>query len=268
MSKLKHAEKTFLLRGLLFQVRNELKLGWPEEAYHQAFVEVLRQNDVPVLSKQRLDLLHRGILVHTFEADVIVWELIILELKALAFETTFSGVHLAQLIHYLKCYGKDLGLLVNFSSTPIAIKRVVWDEPRLDIAETYSDIQPLLVETDKPLLRQVRECILTIARQYGLGYPETVYRNLITIELEHCGISCISDVQAPAHWGNTIQGYHEIPHLLVAEKYLIHIRSLLAYPTSYDFTRTKTYLKSLKVPIGLVINFGRTQLQIYGVTTT
>lgn len=30
MSELRHAEKTFLLRKLLFQVQNELKLGWPE----------------------------------------------------------------------------------------------------------------------------------------------------------------------------------------------------------------------------------------------
>lgn len=41
MSELRHAEKTFLLRKLLFQVQNELKLGWPEEAYHQALVLVI-----------------------------------------------------------------------------------------------------------------------------------------------------------------------------------------------------------------------------------
>ena len=86
MSKLKHAEKTFLLRGLLFQVRNELKLGWPEEAYHQALVFLLKQKEIPFLSKPRCDMLHRGVVVHTFEADVIVWDLIVLELKALAFE--------------------------------------------------------------------------------------------------------------------------------------------------------------------------------------
>ena len=65
MSKLKHAEKTFLLRGLLFQVRNELKLGWPEEAYHQAFVSLLKQKGIPVLSKPRHDLLHRGVVDQT-----------------------------------------------------------------------------------------------------------------------------------------------------------------------------------------------------------
>ncbi|MEZ4674239.1 MAG: GxxExxY protein [Caldilineaceae bacterium] len=153
MSKLKHAEKTFLLRGLLFQVRNELKLGWPEEAYHQAFVSLLKQKGIPVLSKPRHDLLHRGVVVHTFEADVIAWDLIVLELKALAFEKQFSGAHFAQLIHYLKYYGKDLGLLVNFMATPIAIKRVLWDEPELFIAENYGEIQSLLSELDKPLLR-------------------------------------------------------------------------------------------------------------------
>ena len=91
MSELRHAEKTFLLRKLLFQVQNELKLGWPEEAYHQALVLVLAQNNIPVISRPRQELRHREAVVHTFEADLIVWDLIILELKALAFETTFRN---------------------------------------------------------------------------------------------------------------------------------------------------------------------------------
>ena len=111
-------------------------------------------------------------------------------------------------------------------------------------------------------------CILAIAQQYRLGYPETVYRKLIAIELNYHGISCLEDIQVPVYWQNACQGNYETPYLLVAERYLIHIRSLLDYPTTYDFIRTKTYLMSMNLAIALVINFGRNQLQIYGVTTS
>lgn len=36
-----------------------------------------------------------------------------------------------QIIHYLKCWQKDLGLLVNFGTPKVNIKRIVWHESSL-----------------------------------------------------------------------------------------------------------------------------------------
>lgn len=58
-------------------------MGWSEEVYHQALVKHLEANNIPAQSKPRYKLFHRNIEVHTFEADLIVWEAVILELKAL-----------------------------------------------------------------------------------------------------------------------------------------------------------------------------------------
>ena len=41
---------------------------------------------------------------------------------------------------------------------------------------------------------------------------------------------------------------------------------MLNQPTGYDFARTKTYLSSLGLKFGLIVNFGKRQLQIYGVS--
>jgi len=65
-----------------------------------------------------------------------------------------------------------------------------------------------------------------------------------------------------------VLAYHKTQLLLVADNYLIHIRSLLDYPTQYDFSRMKTYLNSLELQFGLVVNFGKKQLQICGVKST
>ena len=91
---------------------------------------------------------------------------------------------------------------------------------------------------------------------------------MIEIELNHQVISCIPNVHAPAYLGTALQGHFQPSHMLVAEKYLLYIRSLLDQPTTFDFVQTKTYLKSLNLAIALVINFSRNELQIYGVTTT
>jgi len=191
--------------------------------------------------------------------------LIILELKVLPF-TTFAAGHYAQLIHYLKCWAKDLGLLVNFGPTRAQIERFVWDEPELQIHENYDSIKSDMTDTDRLYLRQLRRSILAIGQQYGLGHPETMYRSITTIEMNHSGLSCQVEVEIPVRWGGRVLAKHSSDHLLIEDNYLLNIRSLLDQPTRYDFARTKTYLNSLGLKFGLIVNFGKRQLQIYGVS--
>jgi GxxExxY protein len=264
MSHLRHEKLSYELRGLIFEVHRTLKIGWPEEIYHQGLVQLLREKGLPVQSKPRRTIIHRGTEVHLFECDLIFSDLIILELKVLPL-TTFAPKHYAQLIHYLKCWGKDLGMLVNFGPMHVQIERVIWDEPKLEIEQNYEAIKPYLTNTDQLYMRQVWQNILTIGQQYGLGYPETMYRKLVEIEMKHSGLNCQAEVQIPARWYNQTLAQPSSDHLLVEGKYLLNIRSLLDHPTRYDFARTKTYLNSLDLRIGLIVNFGKKRLQIYGV---
>jgi len=265
MPHLRHEKLTYELRGLIFEVRKKLKTGWSEEIYHQGLVQLLRDKGIPVHSKPRKSITHRGIEVQVFECDLIVWDLIILELKVLPF-STFAGGHYAQLIHYLKCWAKDLGLLVNFGPTRAQIERFVWDEPELEIHENYDSIKSDMTDTDRLTLRQVRQSILAVGQQYGLGYPETMYRRIAAIEMNHNGLSCQAEVEIPARWDGCVLAQHSSDHLLVEDNYLLNIRALLDQPTRYDFARTKTYLNSLGLKFGLIVNFGKKQLQIYGVS--
>lgn len=218
------------------------------------------------MSKPRRPLLHQGYELYTFEPDIIVEGSVILELKALEHELKFSGSHYFQLIGYLKHFRIRVGYLVNFTPARVVTKRVVWDEPALKIVEEYEKIKPRLTESDRAELRQIREGVLIVARQHNLGYHETIYRKMIALELENQGLPCICPIEVPAKWDGQIIAYDKVDQLLVAERYLVHIRSLLPNPTTLDFTRTKTYLENLDLKFGLVINFGRKELQIHGVT--
>lgn len=265
MTHLRHEERTYELRRLIFEVRKKLKAGWGEEVYHQGLVQLLRDEGVPIQSKPRKTVVHRGIEVQRFECDLIVWDLIILELKVLP-STSFAPVHYAQLIHYLKCWEKDLGLLVNFGPTRAQVERFVWDEPELKVHEDYDLIRDDITDADRFYLRQVRQCILAVGHQYGLGYPDSMYRRIAAIEMNHHGLSCQMDIEIPARWDGHVLAQHSSDHLLVKDTYLLNIRSLLDYPSRYDFARTKTYLNSLDLKFGLIVNFGKRELQIFGVS--
>ena len=265
MIELRHKDQTKVLRGLIYQVRNELGGGWSEEVYHKAMIEVLQIREIPFVSKPRRPFLHRDIEVHLFEPDLVIWDLIILELKALPYQRNFIGQQFAQLIHYLKFWKMDLGLLVNFGRPKVDIERVIWDENPWDISEDYDEIRPYLSQQDKVYLRQIRHNILELAKTYGMGFPETMYRKLLTIEAEFNNLPCINEVIVTATWNGKEIAHHTTQYLCLAGHYLVHIRSLLEFPTAYDFTSTKTYLKNLGLNFGFVVNFGKQKLQIYGV---
>lgn len=70
---LRHEALTGALRELIFQARNGLSSGWSEETYHQVLVLLLQEKGIPTVSKPHRILWHRGIEVHQFEPDIVVW---------------------------------------------------------------------------------------------------------------------------------------------------------------------------------------------------
>jgi len=84
----------------------------------------LRAQDIPFVSQQKLRLMYKGeVLEQTYKPDLICFEKIIVELKAVR---VIADEHRAQLHNYLKATGLKLGLLVNFGHYPKAtIERII-----------------------------------------------------------------------------------------------------------------------------------------------
>ncbi len=72
---------------------------------------------------------YRDRVVGSYFADVIVEGKLLLELKALS---RIVGEHEAQVMNYLKATGLSVGLLLNFGTPRLGVKRIVW---RYDAAE-------------------------------------------------------------------------------------------------------------------------------------
>ena len=140
-----------MLRRCLFDVHNEVGVGYPEEAYHRVFVACCGKRGIPISSKQGGQLHHRGKLTHTFQYDVLAWDEILLELKSLP--GGFAQENYFQIISYLKFWKKSLGLLVNFGQEKVKVERVPFAEKPFVVSEDYEYIQPVLTNTMQPKAR-------------------------------------------------------------------------------------------------------------------
>jgi GxxExxY protein len=261
---LRHEKLTYQLNRLFMDTHNALRTGWPEEIYHEGFVEMAKKTGTPVDSKPRKTIYHRGREIHTFECDALAFDLIILEFKVLPY-TGFAPGHLAQLISYLKCWQKDLGLLVNFGGTRVKVQRVVWDEPLLKPSVNFEALQGKLTGDEKEYLNRVQKVSWEIGKQYGLGYSDTIYRPIVEIEFKSAELHCQPKLLIPANMEGKILADFESQYMLVNGKCLLSIRAILEHPTRYDFAQMKTFLRNMNLKIGLIVNFGKKELQIFGV---
>lgn len=269
MTKWLYQKEMEQVLGLTFKVRNEMGAGWSEEIFHQALVYLTQKNGIPTQSKPRHSLIHRGVEIHMFEPDIIIWDKIILELKVLIEYQgrKFPSSNQAQLFHYLKFHEMSLGVLMNFAHSRVGIMRMLYDPPSLEIEEDYERMLPHVQEIDKQHLREVQRHIKMLGKQYGLGYPETLYRKLIAVELGYQNIPCINDLNVAAMFENHRLGMQTIPYLLVADRFLLHVRSSLNGIPAHDFIKMRTFLEVLGLKVGWIVNFGRNKLQIQATVT-
>lgn len=109
-----YADETFRIRNALFEVYREKGCGFTEPIYQECLEMELSLQDIPYDAQCRIPLTYKGRkLSHTFVPDVVCYDKIILELKAVS---TLTDEHRSQIINYLKATGMKLGLLINFGA--------------------------------------------------------------------------------------------------------------------------------------------------------
>ena len=66
-----------------------------------------------------------GSVVGNYYSDLVVEDLVIVEIKAVE---TINPQHESQLVNYLKATDKEVGLLLNFGTTPTFKRKVLLNE--------------------------------------------------------------------------------------------------------------------------------------------
>lgn len=121
--KLIYADITYRIRGAIFNVYNELGYGHKEQVYQKALAKEFTETNLPFKKEVGLNVSYKDEVVGNYRPDFVIDDKVIVELKAVEFmPKSFE----TQLQHYLKTTGYQLGLLVNFGSPKLVIKRIIW----------------------------------------------------------------------------------------------------------------------------------------------
>ena len=121
--ELYYKEESYQIIGKCMEVHNELGHGFLEIAYKDALEILFSQANIYFEREKEYPVYFKGILLkHSFRADFVVYDSVILELKCVKM---LNDEHIAQTINYLKVSGNKLGLLVNFARGKLEYKRLV-----------------------------------------------------------------------------------------------------------------------------------------------
>ena len=108
--------------GCAFTVSNTLGAGFLEKVYQNALVIELLNAELMVEKEKAITIHYQGTVVGEYFADILVNQEIIIETKAVK---TLNEIHQAQLLNYLKATQLPLGLLINFGTPKVQIKRML-----------------------------------------------------------------------------------------------------------------------------------------------
>lgn len=112
---------TYKIIGCAMKVHSALGNGFQEVIYQRALAIEFRNNGLSFERELEVPIYYSDEHIGTRRVDFMVENSIMVELKAL---TQIEDIHLAQGLNYLVAYKLDKGLLINFGSKSLEVKRL------------------------------------------------------------------------------------------------------------------------------------------------
>lgn len=123
MTEITYKDESYKIINKCFTVHNNLGFGFLEIVYKDALEYEFKQAGIPYEREKKYEVNYKGIILpHKFYADFVLYDKIILEVKAV------SQIHTAfisQAFNYLKVSNNRLALIVNFGEPSLTSKRIV-----------------------------------------------------------------------------------------------------------------------------------------------
>jgi GxxExxY protein len=96
--------------------------NFTENIFHRALLLELSDSGLAYESEKELPVYYKGKLIGKKRVDIFVEDKILVELKAI---NQFEKIHFNQVINYLKVFNLEVGLLINFGTESLQVKRFV-----------------------------------------------------------------------------------------------------------------------------------------------
>jgi len=255
--KILHPRLSYAIIGAAMNVHSELGPGWDEEIYHKALLHALHAQGIKAESKLRGVLENHDLIADEFELDILVEDSIVLELKHIV--KPFAPAHYCQLINYLKFWGKDLGILINFGLERLEYKRVPFS-PMVGTM-TRNELWNTFSEENNKTAKQIYSILNAVFNDYGLGYSTKTYNGLFITECKFQKTEYDVPSVNLSYQGSPL-GEKIVDAFRINEEALILISALNDQSSAIDLARLLSYMKQTKIKAGILANFGKTTLHI------
>lgn len=121
--KILYKEESYKIIGICMDVHNILGKGHSEVIYEDAMEYEFKLSNIKFEREKQFKIEYKNIILpHYYFADFIVFNNIILEIKAIEF---LNSSHIKQTLNYLAASKLKLGLLINFGEDSLKYKRVI-----------------------------------------------------------------------------------------------------------------------------------------------
>ena len=108
------------------EVHKVLGVGFIESVYEEALAIEFDLRTIPYERQKSIDVFYKDRLAKQLVCDFILYEKIVVELKAIK---KITELETAQVLNYFKATGLNLGLLFNFGSNSLEYKRLINTNP-------------------------------------------------------------------------------------------------------------------------------------------
>jgi len=242
---------TYQAIGGAMKVHSALGPGLIEEFYHQAMSQELTAAGITFESKPRRDFIYQDQVADTFEADFLVENQLIVELKALSGE--FAQEHFKQVLCYLKFWKQKTGLLLDFGKASLFHKRVTYTSRQSNLF-VHSQGTDKFCALENRTIDGIQKCL----REIGLGYRKTTWQKLIQIALQREGLHTTSKPRIKiAGLGQT-----NLDCIVVEGDLLLSVGALGKGVSAIDRSRLQTCLRWLQLNRGLCFHFGSAKAEV------
>lgn len=121
--KIIYKEESYKIIGICMVVHSILGKRHSEVVYKDALEYEFQKAKIPYSREKQYKIRYKEIILpHHYNADFVIYDKIILEVKAIE---CLTNSHIKQTLNYLAASKLKMGLLVNFGEDSLTYKRIV-----------------------------------------------------------------------------------------------------------------------------------------------
>jgi GxxExxY protein len=118
----KYSDITEKIIGCAMRVHRKMRSGYPGSIYHKCLIIEFNKSGISFSNEIELPIFYDDIQVGKRRVDFLIDNKVIVEIKAFS---ELTDTHLAQALNYLEAMNLEVGLLINFGSGSLEVKRLI-----------------------------------------------------------------------------------------------------------------------------------------------